>query len=125
MTATMPQITCDECGRDITTTIAEGRQAMSATVERRYALTRLSAGDYLLPSNDGTTLYRLQRYMDGPSCGIMGWPRDRWMWRVFRWCKPLPCDDIDLGEYFDGWREVSVMHDTRREAIDSALGAES
>jgi hypothetical protein len=53
------------------------------SVERRYALRKIAAGDYLLLSNDRQTLWRLNRYQDGPSYGLEDMPRDRWFWRVF------------------------------------------
>lgn len=35
--------------------------------ERKYALTRVKAGDYLLLSNDGKTVWRIATYAEGGS----------------------------------------------------------
>lgn len=48
-----------------------------STTERKYAMTRIATGDYLLPSNDARTIWRIERYTDGPSLGL-DWPR---VWR--------------------------------------------
>ncbi len=94
------------------------------SVERRYALRRIGAGDYLLPSNDGRTLWRVQRYTDGPSAGLADWPRDLTFWRVLRWPHALS-EDTKLDEYDVGdlsrWHEVAEMFKTRRDAIRAAL----
>jgi len=45
------------------------------TTARKYVMTRIDKGDYLLPSNDGETLWRIRQYMDGPSWGLLDWPR--------------------------------------------------
>ena len=38
---------------------------MSAdTAERKYALIKILAGDYLLPGNDAHTLWRIRRYQE-------------------------------------------------------------
>ena len=42
------------------------------TVARKYALTKIDPGDYLLPSNDATVLYRIRKYTDGPSLASTG-----------------------------------------------------
>ena len=35
--------------------------------ERKYALTRVTSGDYIVPSNDGATLWRISRYTEDGS----------------------------------------------------------
>lgn len=89
---------------------------------RKYALTRLDKGDYLCASNDGETLYRFRTYHDGPSFGLMDWPRDRLVWSVERTefgtflANPtVPVNELD-------WRNVSGPHDTRRVALASVFG---
>lgn len=90
--------------------------------ERRYVLTRVEAGDYLLPSNDGAALWRLVRYVDGPSRGLADWPRDRQVWGVYRLARPfngtLRPDEVDD---LTAWELIESMLETRREAIDVAL----
>jgi hypothetical protein len=36
-------------------------------VERKYAMVRLGAGDYLLPSNDAQTMWRISKYWEDGS----------------------------------------------------------
>lgn len=56
-----------------------------STPQRKYALTRIGPGDYLLPSNDGQTIWRIAKYEDGPSHGVEGMDRDRDFWGVWKW----------------------------------------
>lgn len=85
--------------------------------QRKYVLTRIAAGDYLLPSNDGKKLYRLQKQIEGPSSGL-DWPADKEVWGIFEWTGPL--DEIDI-ENWDRWDFYEGMHKTRRAAVDAAL----
>lgn len=115
-----------------TDTQPEGDGMATATSpERRYALIKIGAGDYLLPSNDGKTLWRIRRYLDGPSWGLDQLRNDRWFWCVNKWTGGEPGDDV--GELYvdsvsvegpngsDEWECWSASHDTRREAIDDAM----
>ena len=95
-------------------------------MERGYRLRKISAGDWLLLGNDGRTLWRLNRYQDGPTFGLDDWPRDRWFWRTLRWPEPISSDtrldkfDVsDLGR----WHEIASMLATRGAAIEAALDA--
>lgn len=36
----------------------------TGTVERVYQLTKVSSGDWLLPSNDGNTVWRICQYLE-------------------------------------------------------------
>lgn len=88
--------------------------------ERKYALTKIAAGDYLLPSNDGKKLWRIAVYEDGPSHGL-DTPRDRSYWGVWRWT-----GDVGEGSYVDttDWSQWDLWcqsHDTRAAAINAAL----
>lgn len=96
---------------------------MPATVvERRFALTRVRAGDYLLLSNDGRHVFRICRYVDGPSGGLP-WPRDREMWAARRWVRsPRGATLLVDLENWDAWEVLSDMHATRRDAVQAALG---
>ena len=87
------------------------------TIERKYQLTKIEAGDYLLPSNDGRTVWRIRRYTDGPSGGLEHWPKDREVWGIWGWrgaTLELTLDE-DKWAYWDG------LCDTREEAIQLAL----
>ncbi len=96
-------------------------------VDRVYKLTRLRKGDYLLPSNDAHTLWRISSYEDGPSHGIIEWPRDRIFWRLSRWDGGFPTIDQlaaaleDDWYWSDRWDEVGGGFSTRTEAIEAAL----
>jgi hypothetical protein len=92
--------------------------------ERKYAMTKLEAGDYLLPSNDGETIFRIHRYVDGPSFGLLDWPRDKELWGAYRW-EPrrkgeMPETAEDLDDW-DLWGTVATTCETRKAAIDAAL----
>lgn len=91
-------------------------------------MTRLSAGDYLLPGNDGETIFRIKKQEDGPSYGLDPevWPRDKEFWVVYRWPKPRSLLMEDTYGYdpladWNAWWCVSEYHDTRQQAIDAAL----
>ena len=95
-----------------------------ATIERVYALHRIAADDYLLPSNDGLTIWRIARYTDGPSGGLTDWPRDREVWGLWRWRQPhLVASPSHLANVDDWneWEFVDGLFDTRAAAIDEAL----
>lgn len=98
-----------------------------AVVERKYALTRIKAGDYLLPSNDGATLFRLATYEED---GSGEFSSDGKTWRVLRgtfWAvyrRPMPALDqatADLLEWSDAWEWIAGPLDTRQQAIGEAL----
>lgn len=91
--------------------------------ERKFALTRLAAGDYLLPGNDGLTLWRIARYEDGPSHGLQDWPRDIEFWGAWRWDYNLGPNTIDRldTDTWDQWSLAHTFHDTRASAIRAAL----
>lgn len=87
--------------------------------ERKYVLTKVAVGDYLLPSNDGKTIWRIHRYTEGPTTGL-DWPRDRDVWGVWRWPggsgRP---PELDLR--WDHWQFWEGLHATRAEAVNAAL----
>lgn len=90
--------------------------------DRTYALTKLAPGDYLMPSNDTRTLWRIARYTDGPSGGL-DWPRDREVWGIWKWPEPIRFDGtqaIDCNG-FEPWDFMEGLHETRAAAINSAL----
>lgn len=91
---------------------------------RKYVLTKIGKGDYLLPSNDGCTLWRLRIYEDGPSHGL-DWPRDLTLWAIWRWDRPINADagSLDTVDPYEWarWEHVEGGCETRAEAIDAAL----
>ena len=102
------------------------KEGGSAVTDRKYAMTKIAAGDYILPSNDAQTIWRIQRYTDGPSFGLVDWPRDRELWSVARWTgKTGPGCFIDTSLESTRWEEVGTSFSTRREAIEYAMAAEN
>jgi hypothetical protein len=89
---------------------------------RKYALTKIAVGDYLLPSNSGKTIWRIRRYEDGPSHGLEDWPRDRKVWGIWRWDKPTGVGSLDTGDW-SRWEFYEGLLDTRADAIEAALKA--
>jgi hypothetical protein len=96
------------------------------TPRRKYALSKVKPGDYLLPSNDGQTVYRIAKYEDGPSHGLVAFDKDREFWGVWRWQ-----DDVPLGpgsyvdvEDWNRWEFCEGLHDKRADAIHAALRIE-
>jgi hypothetical protein len=91
------------------------------STDRKYALSRIAAGDYLLPSNDGQTIWRIARYQDGPSSGL-DLPRDRTYWGVWRWTGRVALAHYVDIEDWDQWDFHDGFHQTRAEAMRVALG---
>jgi hypothetical protein len=94
---------------------------------RKYAMAKVAPGDYLLPSNDGRTLWRLVRHEDGPSHGLADWPRDRDVWALWQRREPVPPAALDVSalDDWDRWVLVSDNLSTRAKAIDDAMGREA
>lgn len=88
------------------------------TAERKYALTKVKPGDYLLPSNDAKMIWRIARYTDGPTTGLMDWSRDREVWGVWRW-EGEPTY-VDTGSW-NRWEMVLGPLFTRAEAIRKVM----
>lgn len=90
--------------------------------ERKFALRRIKAGDYLLFSNDAKTLWRIRKYTEGPSSGLDDWPRDREVWGMWKWETPIVMGETAVEiENWDRWEFFEGMCDTRSEAVDRAL----
>lgn len=100
-------------------------------MERKYQMTRMGAGDYLLPSNDGQTLWRIYRYEEYGSLSYAkpggGYTEVRgWFWACAR--RPMPKEWLSFEELRDWsdieWEFYSGPLSSRREAIEETLGAE-
>lgn len=100
---------------------------MDTKTQRKYALIKIKTGDYLLPGNDGRTLWRLAKgeqpiwsddgvLLDGSSP----------VWELFRWRELIPTEVNYLvweGPPIDNWEawEYTEAGDTRQEILDRAL----
>lgn len=101
----------------------------ASMIERKYALVKIKSGDWLLPGNDGKTLWRLATYVDGPVNGL-DIPRDREFWSVSKWDEsydwerivndPMRGDPLD----WDYWEGYAGLIETRADAIQRALEME-
>src|SRR5215467_1190279 len=83
---------------------------------RRYQLTKVRAGEWLLPSNDASGLWRLAKSTEG--------------WELYH--RPMPTSDSELdrmveliteGDYSE-W-DHNGTHPSRQEAIDYAMECDS
>lgn len=87
-------------------------------LERRHQMTRIEAGEYLLPSNDGQTLWRITKFEDIDN---------RKYWSAWRWRGPLTeaqrvmNTDPDSFLEWHRWEEWSSFCYTRKAAIEDAL----
>lgn len=104
---------------------------MATVIERRYQMTRLRSGDYLLPDNDEQTLWRITRYEErdgsllrGDGTEIRG---DFWaLWRCRLTFDEVTDDDwiLENGFVVDDWNywvEVHSLLPTRQAAIEAAM----
>jgi hypothetical protein len=107
-------------------------------VERKYQLTRIKAGDYIIPSNDGKLLLRISSYreqgplleMRGPTHGLLHLdPPMRTEWQVHQFDRTVKQlhemygDDLpdDFLEW-DHWDPVDSGYRSRQAAIEDAVG---
>lgn len=81
-------------------------------IERKYTLTKVRAGDYLLPANDGISLWRIM-YAQDDELGVS--------WQIYIWwdkIRPGVSADPDDWAQWEFWEDG---HTTRAEAIQRAL----
>lgn len=84
--------------------------------DRKYALIRIEAGDYLLPSNDGKVLWRIMRGEEDDGTG-----RFYSVWQVWRWVhSPATTRACDLGDW-EQWEMADSFSRTRQNAINNAM----
>ncbi len=91
--------------------------------QRKYALVKVKPGDYLLPGNDRTTLWRITRYEDGKRHGLEEGPEIVTRWELRKWHAPisdaeLQRVDVDAWEL---WENEASSLLTRAEAIEEAM----
>lgn len=99
------------------------------SIERKYQMIRLGAGDYLLPSNDAQTLWRIYSYQEDGSLwhSEYGKPDKQvvgMFWAVAKWNRGFPevmaFFDREFLEW-DNWDFCAGPLLTRREAIGEAM----
>jgi hypothetical protein len=101
--------------------------------ERKYAMIRLRAGDYLLPSNDLTTMYRVSSYEEDGSLKYVGkdgkWHKDTgtyWgvvqmtMSKLEALANSSVTDDEDILDWNE-WESYGSGYGSRKAAIEDAL----
>ena len=90
-------------------------------VERKYQLTRIREGDYIVPSNSGETLWRITKAV-GVEREDEGWHAYRYRLSIAdlhaRYGDALPDEFIDWSE----WDHWSGGFRTRRGAIEDVVG---
>lgn len=98
------------------------------TGQRVYAMTKIGPGDYLLPSNDATTLFRIYTYQEDGSAEFVARPGAKpkplvgTFWAIAR--RPFPNLDADPSELLSwggGWEFAGGPYRTRAQAIEAAL----
>jgi len=107
---------------------------MAQTTQRRYQLTRVRAGDYIVPTNDGKTLLRISSYeetgdgeelVNGKWRKITGtyWSAHRYELTVeqmhARYGDDIPDDFLD----WDRWEHVAGGFGTRAACIEDMVGS--
>lgn len=83
--------------------------------ERNYVMTKLAAGDWLLPSNDGQTLWRI-RIETEPIGG-----QDVDYWAIWKWRGSVEPGAYMDPDNWDQWEHREGWHKTRRSATETAL----
>jgi len=111
---------------------------MAQDSERRYQATRVRAGDYVIPSNDGAQLWRITSYqeegtrleMRSATAGVLHLnppTRTRWQARRYRltvaqmhdrWGDDIPDDFLD----WDQWEHWQDSYATKAAAIRDVVG---
>jgi hypothetical protein len=95
----------------------------SLGVARKYAMTKVARGDYLLPSNDARWLLRIASYEeDGSAEWGNGQKVVGTFWAVYR--RPMPREGTPLDsilEWGDGWEFWAGTLATRKDALAEAL----
>lgn len=95
--------------------------------QRKYRMTSVRAGSYLLPSNDGQTLWHIYSFEDGRSHGIDEPDRTWWACAYFpdTYDRAVASAERDVDDYgyidHGNWRECDSHLPTRSAAIIQAL----
>ena len=131
-------LTCDFANRQRATQVARAEVAKSrfekmgsmtptqqnTKITRKYAMTRLGKGDYLLPSNDAKWCLRLLSYEEDGSAVRGVWPDEEPIYGTFWRVLAAPMEDVrNCGGDFESvrWDVWYWMEPNRRVAIESGL----
>lgn len=93
---------------------------------RKYQRIRLGAGDLLLPSNDGQTMYRFLRYEEDGSAERWNERRQKWVPLTGQWWRVLDLPMVKLREeaargldpWDYSWCDIAGPFKTMREATE-------
>ena len=97
------------------------------TIERKWQMVRVRAGDYLLPSNSADSIWRIFSYREDGSAEMGGKPVVGTFWGTAYYSyrhRNLPSQEDLEDEYlldWERWVTTSQLLKTRQEAIDYAL----
>jgi hypothetical protein len=105
-------------------------------IERRYQMTKVRAGDYVLPGNTMEHFYRIRSYDEDGSAyrerlAADGTWKQEPVLGTFWEISHLPHRDVrmvvTLGDDIDdwGWQPIDSSHRTRAAAIEAALAHEA
>lgn len=99
---------------------------------RKYAMTKVARGDYLLPSNDARTLWRLTEYAED---GTAEWQDSdgKWhkvtgvFWQTAKYRDPIPSGGQLPDDFLDWyrWETFDTGLLKRKYAIEAVLGREA
>jgi len=100
-----------------------------ATLERKWSMTRLGSGDYLLWSNDEKVLWRIHEHWDGRALGLEVDYELRRFWRLTYMTREQAQMHLTIGElperWSERWRERAWMLPRRQDAIDLAMKSDA
>lgn len=99
-------------------------------MERVYVATRIEAGLYLQPSNDGQSIFVVASYEDGRANGM---ERGPWLATYWSW-GPITIEEIDEAQHMGNMLEAlaflrekatgyATSYPTKREATEAALAS--
>lgn len=94
--------------------------------DRRHAMIRLGAGDWLLPSNDRKMLWRFVQHRDGTAYGLVDVPfEDKVFWRALymsmEQAEAMYRSDQFADQWSSVWHEADWYLPSRKAAIEVAM----
>ncbi len=104
---------------------------VTAPTQRKFALTKITAGDWLFPSNDGQTLWRVYSYREDGSAEWVngGAPILGTFWACAKFIGPMATADrlLRSGDLlgWENWESWATTLKSRREAVNEAMRSSS